>query len=220
MAVRSIDSAVKLDVAAEPDKVSSVSGRERKRLETHQRIFDAAMQEFREVGFQAAQVDRIVERAGVARGTFYFHFPTKEHVLLESATHQEAELIVRLRGMGPAPQSVPEYLKRVLICMLGGQESDKELGREIMAMYVRKPVDVRPSEQPLITEVLDYFIDAADRGVIRRDIAPEVLAIRFLGSFFHLVMGSANRNVEDSEVLDNIEVAIEIYFNGLSPRAD
>ena len=35
-------------------------------------------------GFSNAQIDRIVERAGVARGTFYFHFPTKEHVLVEA----------------------------------------------------------------------------------------------------------------------------------------
>ena len=42
-----------------------------------------AVDEFRREGFARAQVDRIVAAAGVARGTVYFHFPSKEHVLLE-----------------------------------------------------------------------------------------------------------------------------------------
>jgi len=57
--------------------------RERQRLETRGRLYEAALAEFRRVGFANAQIEAIVERAGVARGTFYFHFPTTEHVLLE-----------------------------------------------------------------------------------------------------------------------------------------
>ncbi|MBB5911243.1 AcrR family transcriptional regulator [Nocardia transvalensis] len=30
--------------------------------------------------------------AGVGRATFYFHFPTKGHVLLELALHEEARV--------------------------------------------------------------------------------------------------------------------------------
>ena len=214
MAIRSIDSAANAEASA-PAK----TGRQRKRLETRQRIFDAAMAEFREVGFQAAQIDRIVERAGVARGTFYFHFRTKEHILIEGQSQQEAAVLERLRALGPPPDSVPEYLKRLLVCMFGGREGDVELGREIMAMYVRNPIDVQLANQSLITEVLDYFSDAADRGAIRRDIPPEVLAVRFLGSFFHLAMGAA-MDLDDDEELERIEVAIDIYFNGLKFQGD
>jgi AcrR family transcriptional regulator len=215
MAVRSIDSAPRAQGTDGPP----VSGRERKRLETRERIYEAAMLEFREVGFPAALVDRIVDRAGVARGTFYFHFATKEHVLLECVARQEVELIERLHAMGPPPQSVPEFLRRVLICMLTDQEGDEELSREVLAMYVRQPLDIRLSDQPLITEVLDYFIDAADRGAIRKDIPPEVLVIRFLGAVFHMMMGPSPRNIEDEEELEKIDVAIDIYFNGMKVQS-
>lgn len=214
MAIRSINATANSIATPAPSNATGITARERKRLETRQRIFDAAMAEFREVGFQAAQIDRIVERAGVARGTFYFHFRTKEHVLLQEQSKQEADVLERLRAMGPPPDSVPEYLKRLLICMLGGREEDGELGREIMAMYIRSPVDIQLADQPLITEVLDYFSEAADRGAIRRDIPPEVLAVRFLGSFFHLAMGDV-LDLEDEETLEQIDVAIDIYFNGL-----
>jgi AcrR family transcriptional regulator len=42
---------------------------------------DAAQALFLAKGFDAASVDEIVKAAGVAKGTFYFHFKTKEDVL-------------------------------------------------------------------------------------------------------------------------------------------
>ncbi len=216
MAVRSIQSAPK-GKGLSGDRNAQYSAREKKRLATRARIFEAAVAEFREVGFQAANIDRIVERVGVARGTFYFHFPTKEHVLIECQRHQEADLIRRLRELGPPPDSVPEFMKRVMTCTLTSQDDDEDLSREIAAMYLRSPStypDV--SEEPLIVEVLDYFIEAAERGAIRKDIAPEVLAVRFLGSFFHLIMSDALRaDINSPESQETLDVAIDIFVNGI-----
>jgi AcrR family transcriptional regulator len=178
------------------------------------------MAEFREVGLQAANIDRIVERVGVARGTFYFHFATKEHVLVECQRHQEAKALARLHAMGPPPDSVPEFMKRVITALMSGQEDDDDLSREILAMYVRAPNQVNVSEEPVIVEVLDYFIDAAERGALRRDIAPEVLAVRFLGAFFHLVMGNSLKDIESDDAQETLDTFIDIYMNGIQSRRE
>ena len=47
----------------------------------------------------AADVSVITREAGVARGTFYFHFPTKEHVLAELERHEEARLAAQLEKL-------------------------------------------------------------------------------------------------------------------------
>lgn len=47
-------------------------------------MFDAAVAEIGRSGLAGADVSAIVAAAGVARGTFYFHFPTKEHVVVEA----------------------------------------------------------------------------------------------------------------------------------------
>ena len=57
--------------------------REVRRLETRARLFDAALAEIARCGLAGADVSAIASAAGVVRGTFYFHFPTKEHVLVE-----------------------------------------------------------------------------------------------------------------------------------------
>src|SRR5262252_6250270 len=55
--------------------------RERRRAETHERIFRAALQLFAERGYLETTVEDITEAADVGKGTFFNYFPTKEHVL-------------------------------------------------------------------------------------------------------------------------------------------
>src|SRR5215470_11560344 len=76
--------------------VAAYPNRTRQRLETRDRIFEVALAEFRRVGVSAAEIERIVKAAGVARGTFYLHFPTKDHVLIELQRRRQSALAERL----------------------------------------------------------------------------------------------------------------------------
>ncbi len=69
--------------------VNGPSARETKRLQTRERLMGAAVAEFKRAGMAEADVAAIVAAAGVAHGTFFFHFPTKEHVLLELEKREE-----------------------------------------------------------------------------------------------------------------------------------
>src|SRR5687768_11986942 len=69
--------------------VNGPSAREAKRLQTRERLLGAAVAEFKRSGMAEADVAAIVAAAGVAHGTFFFHFPTKEHVLLELEKREE-----------------------------------------------------------------------------------------------------------------------------------
>src|SRR5581483_3504851 len=70
--------------------------REAQRLQTRQRILGAAVAEFKRSGMADADVGAIVAAAGVAHGTFFFHFPTKEHVLLELERREEERIANQL----------------------------------------------------------------------------------------------------------------------------
>ena len=93
------------EVPALDAKTRIVNSRSRQRAETRERIFETALREFRDVGFAGAQIDRIAKKAGVARGTFYFHFPMKDDVMLELARRRlgVAALAVPLRGNTHSP---------------------------------------------------------------------------------------------------------------------
>jgi TetR/AcrR family transcriptional regulator, cholesterol catabolism regulator len=52
-------------------------GRSRRRQDTRQRLYEAAVELIAEHGYSATTVDDIAERAGVAKGTVYYNFPSK-----------------------------------------------------------------------------------------------------------------------------------------------
>jgi AcrR family transcriptional regulator len=52
-------------------------------LETRNKIYNAAKNLFKKYGFENVSVDSIVEAAGVAKGSFYVHFDTKDSMVAE-----------------------------------------------------------------------------------------------------------------------------------------
>jgi AcrR family transcriptional regulator len=50
--------------------------------ETRARILDAAIRRFAIAGYDAASVEEICTEAGVSKGAFYHHFPTKQAIFL------------------------------------------------------------------------------------------------------------------------------------------
>jgi AcrR family transcriptional regulator len=189
--------------------------RERQRLETRERLFEIALAEFRAVGFAAALIDRIAEKAGVSRGTFYFHFPTKDHVLLELQQRGEREIMARIEAMGPRPDDVRVYLERLYRLISESMEADAAVRREVMAMYVRRSHARRAlASEPLMVDLVDYLADAAERGAVRSDIPCEALAANFFANLFSHFLAESNPRKRDEDV----QLTIEIFLTGISPR--
>ena len=55
--------------------------------QTWENLLDAAEKEFGELGFHDAAINRITEKAGVAMGTFYVHFESKEAIFRALVAH-------------------------------------------------------------------------------------------------------------------------------------
>jgi AcrR family transcriptional regulator len=80
-------------------------------LDSRSRIVEAATAAFLEEGYRAS-VDRIAARAGVAKQTFYNHFPRKDDVFGEVVRLGTAQILVALDGDG-AP--LRERLRRFAV---------------------------------------------------------------------------------------------------------
>ena len=192
---------------------SPLGRRERQRLATRERIYQTALEEFERVGFAAAQIDRIVEKAGVARGTFYFHFRTKEHVLVELQHRLQDRSVAELEALGPPPESVAEFFQQIYDLVRRAQAEHGSLMREIFAMYVRDGLVPVLTDESLIVYIVDYLSDAAARGAVRRDIPPEALAIHFLTAMF-MHFASAT---DPEAALDSVRGKIDILVKGMRP---
>src|ERR1700759_5878088 len=88
-----------------------LSARETKRLQTRERLMGAAIAEFTRAGMAEADVSAIVAAAGGAHGTFFFHFPTTEHVLLELERREEDRIAKQLDRYVGASHDLSSTLK-------------------------------------------------------------------------------------------------------------
>jgi AcrR family transcriptional regulator len=167
------------------------SRRERASDATRARLFRAALDEFRRAGVAGAQVARIARRARVSRPSFYFHFPTKEHVLLELQWTLELEIVERLKRC----RSVRDALSSFVDAFDEAEQKvgSHELFRDLLAIYARRPEGVALDEQsfPTVIELTRHFAEGADRGELRPGLDPARAARVCLAGVFGILTGIA-----------------------------
>jgi AcrR family transcriptional regulator len=86
---------VRAETATEDHPVStSQDWRARRWDDTHKRIYETALRLFQEQGFEQVSVGQIAAGAGVSVPTFYAHYQSKEHIVMQlpSATEFAALL--------------------------------------------------------------------------------------------------------------------------------
>ncbi len=181
--------------------------REAKRLQTRERLLGAAIAEFKRSGMVAADVGAIVAAAGVAHGTFFFHFPTKEHVLLELEHREEERIAKQFRQFVRAGHDLEAVLNEVVRLVLA---LERRLGdllfKDFLALHfsqTRPPTEGVDDHAVVI--VLAEQIDAACQ---RGDIDPTVNAINssvfFLLGFYALLITTNDWPSRDELLADYV----------------
>jgi AcrR family transcriptional regulator len=178
--------------------------RARNRDATRERIFDAALDEFKRAGFEGASISAIAKKAGVSRPTFYAHFPTKEDVLLELQWRFDLHLVERMRGCA----TLRETLFRLAEAHAELEDivGDRELLRAVQAVYAKRPFlqpeDAQPF--PLVAVMRLYFEDAEARGELREGLDPREASRIYLAGIFGCLItgpGSVRRHRHELETL-------------------
>jgi AcrR family transcriptional regulator len=188
-----------------------LNGREAQRRQTRQRVYAAAIAEFKRTGMAAADVAVIAKEAGVARGTFYFHYPTKEHVLAELERSEEARLAVQLTRFLAGPHDLPAVFREVVRLMTAMERRvGKTLFREMLAMHFspRRPELLPASERWVDYPVMTLMIEAIEKARVRGEVYPGADALRtaqffMLGLYAMMVTSPEHPKSVRAEILDN-----------------
>lgn len=192
------------------------NSRSRQRADTKERIFETALREFREVGFAAAQIDRIAKRAGIARGTFYFHFPTKDDVMLELARRINQRGARRLTLVAEGEPGLNEFLHSIVDILIDefGLVSDAGLNADLLSLYIRRPSDLADPNQTAPTindELVAHLRLVADRDGIQSPMAAEQLSLVIMSSLF----GILARVPRGSGVRETCHSLVDLLVRGL-----
>lgn len=192
------------------------NGREAQRQATRRRVYAAAVAEFRRVGMAAADVSVITREAGVARGTFYFHFPAKERVLAELERHEEARLAAELEKFLGRPHDLAGALHEVVRLMAQMERRvGKTLFRELLALHfsANRP-EVLPdtgqwADYPMMALVVRAIGLARDRGETYQEAdALRTAQFFMLGLYAVLITSHGHTRAGRAEILDNFVATV------------
>ncbi|MCS6907857.1 MAG: TetR/AcrR family transcriptional regulator [Anaerolineales bacterium] len=82
-------------------------------LETRARILAAAVDQFIRFGYKAASVDQICAAAGVSKGAFYHHFPSKQALFLALLENWIQDLEASFETIRDEVDWVPKRFERI-----------------------------------------------------------------------------------------------------------
>jgi AcrR family transcriptional regulator len=169
--------------------VEKPSGREAKRLQTRERLLGAAIAEFKRAGMADADVGSIVAAAGVAHGTFFFHFPTKEHVLLELERREEERIAKQLDRYLDASRDLSSVLTEAVRLIVGLERRlGASLFKDFLALHFSqtRPAD-ESKEHPVIVRVAEEIERAQRLGHVAPEVVPVHSAVFFLLGLYALL---------------------------------
>jgi TetR/AcrR family transcriptional regulator, repressor for uid operon len=190
------------------------TARDTRRLRTRERILTAAFTVLRETGLAGAEIRAIVAAAGVAHGTFFVHFPTKEHVLVELEQREETRMAGELARFLARPHRLADALDEIvrLVADLRARVGDV-LFKELLAAHFSptRPSPDAWTDHPVIVLLVRELEQARDEGALH----PEVDAF-YSASFFLLGVYGAFTAPDDGT--DRLPKLVAATVRGLETR--
>jgi AcrR family transcriptional regulator len=176
-------------------------------------LLDAAAAEFGEKGFHESSVVSITQRAGVALGSFYTYFDSKDSLFRALVRDMSAQV---RQTVGPVIAAEPDRLegeRKGLAKFLNFVREHKELYRIIDEAEFVDPPSYRAHYEDTVNGYLTSLKDAARKGQVRDDVE-EVHAWAIVGMnvFLGLRFGVLG---EDRDAAEVATIAADLLTNGL-----
>lgn len=199
--------------------------RTRRKEERPGELIAAALELFVEQGFAATRIDDVARRAGVAKGTAYLYFSTKEELF--KAVAQEALVV----GLELGEQMTSEFAgnaEDLLSTIIEGWCEYQRTPRSgILKLVVAEAGNFPEIAQFYQTEVLErayrLFADIIQQGIVAgefRAVDADRMARVIVApiSFFSVYRHSIGRAVGDEPDIEDFAGAyLDLVFAGLRP---
>ncbi len=146
-------------------------------------ILDVAERLFETRGFDHTSTNDILEETGIARGTLYYHFKSKEELLDAMVERMTERLIVRAKEIA-ARKDVPvlQRFTRMMLALHAGGSIDQEILEQ-----VHKPQNAlmhQKIQQQLLTEITPLLValieEGTAQGICHTEYPWEVAEMTFL----------------------------------------
>jgi AcrR family transcriptional regulator len=188
-----------------------VTTREVRRLQTRERILGAAFAEFTRSGMAGADVNVIAAAAGVAHGTFFFHFPSKEHVLYELESREEARMAADFERFLERAHHLPAALTEIVDIIKGLELSvGPILFKELLALHFSptRPETDNWTDHPIIVLLVGEIERVRGGGSVHPEVDAFYSAIFFLLGVYGVLSTTDSADKRDTMLSKLVDTAV------------
>jgi AcrR family transcriptional regulator len=154
--------------AARARAIPASASRKVRSAERRDAILSAALDEFSSRGFEAARLDDVARRAGVAKGTIYLYFRDKESLFQELIRSMLTPLVGTIEALGEADVPLPVLADQIVELFV--REVYETRRKDVIRLMISEGRRFPKLAEFYYREVLSRII-AAVRSLLRRAAA-------------------------------------------------
>lgn len=174
---------------------------------TKKSIFDAAIKIFSKSGYNGATMDEIALEAGVAKGTLYYHFKSKEEIFRFIINEGLGILADKVNYVDKNENPI-ENLKNICRAQLAALYENKDFFKVLLSQLWGQEIrqlELRQQLRKYVDRIELYIKDAIKLGYIREGNA-NFMAYAFFGSLLSVAVYEVINidHINLDEIVDNL----------------
>jgi TetR/AcrR family fatty acid metabolism transcriptional regulator len=170
-----------------------MQARETNKTDKRARILDAAVKVFADRGFFTATVAEIARAAGVADGTIYLYFKSKDDLLLRLFDEKMSDLLTEARAAIDSEGSAAARLRRFITLHLALVEKNPELASVLIVELRQSAQFLKGLEKAKLSAYLDVIGQVVkagqDSGELDPALSPSTVKRAIFGALDELALG-------------------------------
>ena len=192
---------------------------EARKRDKRRQILDAAVTVFAEKGFHKSRVSDVARAGGVADGTIYLYFKSKDAILI--AIFEEA-MALMISGVKEAIAELSdplERLRRFALHHMENVESGRETAKVLQVELRLSNTFMKEYKPTALQEYLDIVGDAIvegqAQGIVRSDVNPIIARRAFFGALDEIAMQWILTPRARYGLRESAEQIAELFVRGL-----
>ncbi|GAB0169280.1 TetR/AcrR family transcriptional regulator [Lysinibacillus sp. CTST325] len=163
-------------------------------MERRNEILDAADELFGQKGFDGTSTNDILEKVGIARGTLYYHFKSKEDIMDALIDRYNTQILGAANGIAADKSiAVHERIVRVVMALNISGENGKEI-----IDHIHKPQNALMHQK--IQKVIINGLPPILTGIIREGIEQGLFSTPYPYECMEMIVAYTNTVFDDDMV--------------------
>lgn len=189
--------------------------------EKYQRILDAAIEVIAKKGFHNSRVAEIAQQAGVADGTIYLYFKSKEQILMTALDSAFQQFLARARKELAGHESPAIRLRKLAALHLSSLERNRSLAVVLQTELRQSAKFLAEFSQRDLKNYFNLIREVVREGqqakIFREDISDKIFAACFFGALDELVTAwvLSERGYDLTAAANPV---VDLMFSGMENR--